>query len=265
MSLNYDANFDYTCVGQLVGLKGKVFHTYRANCYAGALNISDKLRGNREIKYYDFYWADNVSRHFGNVKRANLAISLIKEMGIMKNATVARVRFDKIDERARQKLPESTYYLRLRFNFDRCIGEEMFLIGCIVRTFSSSPVIINNFVRLCRIYKGKIDISHLFLLAYNITWGNSNYPTYRGGHSVVSFGYEEISGVTFKEFISLAKKAGAEPLRISNTYSKLRLEETFVAHKVTEDKYGYWRSSNTGKVTKYSREAVKSFLPKEKV
>lgn len=265
MSLDYQHNLDYNCVGQLKTLKGKVVHTYRANCYASCLPLPEQHQKNPDVKFYDFYWADNLSAHYGNTEVSDKAIALLKKSGVMRNTKVRRSRLAGIKIPKAYKLPNCEYYLRIRFDIDKCKGEELFLIGVIFRTFTTYPKILDNFVKLYREFGSKIDQSLLLISAHNLSWDANLTITGNSGHMICPPGFKKLSGTTFKDFLDIVDSKKLKVLRWSEGYDKVRLDDTFISRSKLKDKYGYPVSNFTRSLTPFSKEAVQSFLTPEEI
>lgn len=258
MSLAHSEGLNYTCKGVLLDKEKKVLTKYSGNCYGGMLGgrVQDLLS---QASWFDFYWVDRVSEHYGNTKLANEAFKYIRETGIMRFATIKRISYEDMQHKV---FDGYSNYFRLRINVRRIKPTEAFLVGCIMRTFTVSPQIIDNFVKLCRLHGNEIDKSLLFLMAYKVTWNASLKTNMPEGHSVIPWTFDKLSGVTFKKFLDLA--SGQKPFYKSETYGDIQLHTTFNS-VVGENPYGAPRYSRSLTLVKYSPDVVKTLIQEETV
>lgn len=275
MAFKFEGEADFFR-GSLTNSLGNSVYAYTWACYSGVFH--DKVLKqlvDPDVKWYDVYWSDALSLVTKNRKSTEKTLKLLSSTGIFRNTEVTLIGVEDIPEDVMEGFhpkttwgydftKEANYWIRLRHDIDKCSGEEMFLVGSIVRTFALYPEVIQRFLKLVSKYGKKYEVSHLFLIAHSLTWTKEEVNLY--GHRLVQSSFSVLTGKTFTNFLEDldADPDTFTPIRKSNHYLKKRVDVYFTESIGIKDKYDRVSSmiSRWGG-TLFSRNIIKTYFDKE--
>lgn len=269
MDFKFDNNADFFR-GSIVKENGTSLHSLTYVCYAGSFfkPILTALK-TPEAKWYEIYWSDALSFVEKNRKKTQKILELLSTTGIFRYTEIELIELKDVPdffiEDDYTPFPENVpYWIRLRHDIDKCSGEEMFLVGSIIRTFSLYPDVLLRFLRLYKMYSKKYSVTHLFLIAHSLTWEKKGF--YLGGHRIVENSFSILTGKTFNDFLEDLDNdhTAFPPIRKSTHYNNKKIDSYFVTRLVTEGKYG--RLGNTmsrWQGTTFSRNIIKTYFDED--
>lgn len=241
----------------------EVIHTGACTCYAQTIyNYREHVASNP--KWYDVYWADSVSNHFNSTRTTKRFIKAISKSDLFSNCYVEILNEKQCNKSflgVLNKDTKSKWWISLRHDIDVTTAQEMFLVGIMIRTISSRPHVITNFLKLYKLYGKKYNVDHLFMVAFSLSWDEKANNEY-GGHQMISSSFCYLSGKTFKDYLEYAR-----------TFDTIRNFKSY-NHNIKEGIEGYflvyeknprtkWSTKVRAGGMKFKRGAIKTYFDGE--
>jgi hypothetical protein len=271
MKHTYKQDNDFV-IAAVTKANGTVLSVFEGVCYGGILhNDNIKVaRNNKEAKYLEVYWSDELSNYYkNNPERTLRFLEIMQKAGLFPNTEV-------IHSETPEKLAGSIYTIKtkymitLKHDLDKSSAQEMFLIGNVIRTLASYLAIADDFLTYLEL-EPKLDVWKLFIIAHSMRTEKGDY-IYLGSHTIACNSFNLLSDLTLADFYKRVecktplREAVKYQLDNSQAYTDLFTKSISKNIKYESIRYGA-KHTYTGIPPRYyvpySKEALETFFNEE--